>query len=116
MELEYYINKYCFYSAFSKKNALNLTIEQAYSVFRRFMQAKFAYNDSILSSSQFLKASAVSKNETCFKSGQNCLENNHLTTSRSISANSLKKMGTAGRMWDALTFPRHQRLENRKKE
>jgi hypothetical protein len=75
--LEYYINKNRFYSAFFRKISLNVTIEQAFNVFRRFRQAKFAYNNSILSSSQFFNAPAVSKNETCYKSSQNCLKNNH---------------------------------------
>ncbi len=53
----------------------------AYSVFQGFRQAKSANGSSILSLSQFFDtASAASKNEACFKSGQSRLEKNHLAT------------------------------------
>jgi len=51
--------------------------EKRYREFHEFGQAKFAYGSSILGSSQF---TLLSKNDARFKSGQNWLKNNHLTS------------------------------------
>jgi hypothetical protein len=54
-------------------------VTRAYSVFHQFRQAKFGYGGSIFKPIFAIDPEAF-KNDDCYKSGQNCLGENHLAT------------------------------------